>query len=366
VVVCKMPAARSRSTRRPTEKKIVGSGVVVAQAPRPRRLAGWWIDNPANPGRASLSNPAVRRVAGELAPGCHLTDLGGTMSLNARLDPAGLVLRVHQPFVSRHRLLALQAVRQKLAGQGLIVPIPVDRGGSTVFHCGDRWAELETYIPHVRPEPTPASYAWLFGAIGRLHQALVALDLPVPRPLVATYAPPGTLKRWLPITESAVQSDAGARDIMRWTRSLLQRLLKQWVPASRLPRHLVHGDLRLGNVCRSAEGDTMFLDFGFLAIRPRIHDLAYAVAFMILALNEQSDPALCWRQNVPLVIEAYESTAGAPLTAAEREGLVAYSAAVPLYFIALAGYSNDPVRQLHAYLPFLGLSKWLLTQWTLP
>lgn len=333
---------------------------------RPRRLADWWIDDPANPGRALLSNPIVQRLATALAPGCCLTDLGGTMSLNVRVDPAGLVLRVHQPFVSRCRLLALQAVRHKLADQGLVVPVPVDRGGSTVFRGGDRWAELETYIPHVRPAPTPASYVWLFGAIGRLHQTLGALDLPVPRPLVSTYAPPGSLQRWLPITESAVHNDAGAQNTVRWTRGLLQRLRKHWVPATQLPIHLVHGDLRLGNVCRSPEGHTVFLDFGFLAMRPRIHDLAYALAFMLLALNEQSDPAQCWRQQVPLVIEAYESTAGAPLTAVEREGLAVYTAAVPLYFMALAGFNNDPIRQLHAYRPFLCLSEWLLTQQTFP
>ena len=47
------------------------------------------------------------------------------MSLNVRLDPAGLVLRVHQPFVSRPRLLALQEVRRRLASRGLAVPTPV-------------------------------------------------------------------------------------------------------------------------------------------------------------------------------------------------------------------------------------------------
>ena len=130
------------------------------------RLADWWIDDPDNPGRASLSSPAVQHLAVELVPGCRLADLGGTMSLNARLDPADLVLRVHQPFVSRQRLLAVQAARSTLAHGGLNAPVPIVRGGSTLFRCGDRWAELEPYIPHARPEPTLASYQWLFGEIG--------------------------------------------------------------------------------------------------------------------------------------------------------------------------------------------------------
>jgi Ser/Thr protein kinase RdoA (MazF antagonist) len=322
----------------------------------------WWVDDPENPGRASLSNHAVQCVAVELAPGCRLTDLGGTMSLNVRLDPAGLVLRVHQPFVSRRRLLAVQAVRHMLAGQGMVVPVPVDRGGSTVFRCGDRWAELETYIPYIRPAPTPAAYLWLFGALGRLHQALAAPDLTVPRPLIATYAPPGTLQRWLGITTSAVAGEAEARDLVQRICELHRRLRKRWVPAARLPRHLVHGDARLGNICRSPEDDTVFFDFGFLANRPRIHDLAYTTAFMLRALNRHNDPADCWRQLVPLVIEAYESTAMAPLTAMEREALAVYTAAIPLYFLALAGLNNDPVGQLRANRPFLCLSEWLLTQ----
>ena len=47
-----------------------------------------------------------------IAPGAWLTDLGGMDSLNVRLDPAGVVLRVHQPpaCVSRPRLLALNKV----------------------------------------------------------------------------------------------------------------------------------------------------------------------------------------------------------------------------------------------------------------
>ena len=153
----------------------------------------------------------MQQLIADIDPDCHARDLGGAMSLNVHIDPAGLVLRVHQPFVSRQRLRALHAVRVNLANQGLVVPVPVGHGGSTIFRCGDRWAELEPYIPHERLPPTPASYSWLFGAMGRLHGALATLDPKVPRPLVATYAAPGSLHRWLRITESAVQDDATGR-----------------------------------------------------------------------------------------------------------------------------------------------------------
>jgi Ser/Thr protein kinase RdoA (MazF antagonist) len=141
-----------------------------------------------------------------------------------------------------------------------------------------------------RAAPTPASYSWLFRAGSRLHRAFATLDLAVPRPLIATYAPPGSLRRWLPITEAAAQDDVEARDIVRYTYELVRRLRQQWVPARLLPRHLVHGDVRLGNICRSPASDTIYLDFGFLAVRPRIHELAYSLAFMVLASTGYTTP----------------------------------------------------------------------------
>ena len=196
--------------------------------------------------------------------------------------------------------------------------------------------------------------------MGTLHRTLAALDVTVPRPLVATYAPPGTLRRWLPITQAAVQSDSEAANIARLLRDLISRLSRQWVPASHLPQQLIHGDVRLSNVCRTPEGKTVYLDFGFLARRPRIHDLAYALAFMVLALQgEQTPERFAW-QNIPQLIEAYETSAHSRLTVAERKALAPYTASVPLYAATLAGFGNDPPRLLRERVPFLRLSEWLL------
>lgn len=324
------------------------------------RLLAWWEDDPADPDRPLLNDLAVQRLVAEITPGSHAIDLGGVMSLNARLDPAGLVLRVHQPFVSRQRLLALQEVRRSLAGVGLTVPVPLQWRTSPVFRCKNRWAELEEYLPHERLKPALASYTWLFGAMGTLHHALAALDLTVPRPLVATYAPPGSLRRWLPVLESAVQDDPEASTIARLVHDLVRRLRSRWLPESRLPRHLVHGDVCLRNVCRTPEGKTVYLDFGFLAHRPRIHDLAYSLAFMVRALGGQEAPNHFPWDCVPRLVEAYEAAAHARLTVAERRALVPYTAAVPLYAAALDGFTNDPVGLLRHRLSFLHLSEWLL------
>jgi hypothetical protein len=133
------------------------------------RLLQWWKDNPSDPDRPSLNNPDVQRLISAISPGAHGTDLVGVMSLNVRLDLTGLVLRVHQPFVSRRRVLAVQEVRRCLAGLGLVVPVPMSWRKAMVFRCGNRWAELEEYVPHERAEPVPGSYRWLFGALGTLQ-----------------------------------------------------------------------------------------------------------------------------------------------------------------------------------------------------
>jgi Ser/Thr protein kinase RdoA (MazF antagonist) len=295
-----------------------------------------------------------------IRPASHAIDLGGVMSLNVWLDAAGLVLRVHQPFVSRTRLLALQEARRALANQGLLVPLPVPWKDATVFRCGNRWAELEAYLPHERLSPTLDSYAWLFGAVGTLYHTLTQLDLHVPRPLVATYAPPGSLRRWLPITQRAVQDDPETADVARLLRTLIRQLHRQWTPATDLPVQLVHGDARLSNICRAADGESVYLDFGFAARRPRIHELAYALAFMLLALGGHRAPEHFAWDSIPQLVEAYEVTAKVRLTEAERTALAPYTASVPFYAAALDGFTESPAGKLRSRLPFLRLSEWLL------
>jgi Ser/Thr protein kinase RdoA (MazF antagonist) len=318
------------------------------------------MGDPADPGRMSLNDPDVQCLVTTISPESQATDLGGVMSLNVRLDAAGLVLRVHQPFVSRQRLLAVQDVRRGLANQGLAVPAPLRWNDKTVFRCRNRWAELEEYLPHERPVPALDSYFWLFRAMGTLHRALAHLDLVVPRPLVATYAPPGSRRRWLPATETAVRGDSEAVDVARLLRALVQQLRSQWLPATHLPMQLVHGDVRLSNVCRTVEGRTVYFDFGFLAWRPRIHELAYALVFMLLALDGHRMPESFAWEHIPHLVEEYETAANVRLTPAERRALVPYAASVPLYAAALDGFTENPVEKLCSRRPFLQLSAWLL------
>jgi Ser/Thr protein kinase RdoA (MazF antagonist) len=123
---------------------------------------------------------------------------------------------------------------------------------------------------------------------------------------------------------------------------------------------LIHGDVRLSNVCRTLAGGTAYLDFGFLAQRPRIYDLAYALAFMLLSLDGDRAPGgLAWG-GIPLLVEVYESAANVRLTPLEARALAPYTASVPLYAAALDGFTESPVDKLRSRLPFLHLSEWLL------
>lgn len=327
----------------------------------PHMLA--WRENPSDPDRPVLSHPDVQRLAAEIAPGSTVTDLGGAFSLNVRLEPAGLVLRVHQPFMTRQRLEAQQEVRRRLAGLGLIAPMPMAWRGSTLLRCGGRWAELEEYIPHEMSAAAIDSYLWLYGAMGELHRALDATDVGVPRPYFATYGPPGTLLRWLPVTEVAVRDDPEAAAIARHLRRLIGQLCRQWVPARKLPMRLVHGDVKLRNVARGADGGTVYLDFGFLAHRPRVHDPGYSLARMLLTLGAGEAPeGFAW-DNVPRLLSEYQAAAGARLTTMERRALAPYTASAALYQATVCGFLPHPAAALRdsERRPLMRIGEWLLT-----
>ncbi len=305
-----------------------------------------WREDPSDPDRPVLSNPDVQRLGAAIAPGSRLTDIGGAFSLNVLLDPAGLVLRVHQPVMTKRRLEAQQEVRRRLAGVGLTTPVPMAWRNSTLLRCGARWAELEAYIPHEMLAATIASYRWLYRAMGDLHRALDATDMAVPRPYFATWGPPGTLLRWLPITEAEVRDDPEAAAIARHLRSLVGQLRRQWIPATKLPVRLVHGDVKLRNVVRGANGGTVFFDFGFMAHRPRIHELGYALARMLLTLGAGEAPEDFAWEIVPHLVAEYQDAVGTRLTAIELQALAPYAASVALFQAAMCGFLSDPVVAL--------------------
>jgi hypothetical protein len=98
-----------------------------------------------------------------------------------------------------------------------------------------------------------------------------------------------------------------------------------------------------------------------MAKRPRIHELAYSLAFMFRTVSTDQKPENFAWERVPQLIEDYEATSNSRLTFAERAALAPYAAAVPLYAAALDGFTEDPVGKLLSRAPFLQLSEWLLS-----
>jgi Ser/Thr protein kinase RdoA (MazF antagonist) len=319
----------------------------------------WWADFD----RPLPTEPDVRAVIQEVAPGTDVTDLGGCLSLNLWLHSANLVLRVHQPFMSRWRVLALRELRRRLADDGLLVAEPRATNGKQLRRCGDGLAELETYVPHQDLPGTWESYLWMFRGIGRLHRRLSGLNVPIPKPAVSTFAPPGSLRRWLRVTAQVVKDDPAGRSTVAHTQRLVRLLGAQWIPGRALPTHLIHGDGKLSNIRCTPNGETAYLDFGFAASRPRIHDLAHSLAWIILRPDDSGTAeSFPWWNRVGELLSEYENSAHTSLTELERQALPPYMAAVPLYEPAISGYARDPIRVLRdpAVVRFLRIGEWIL------
>ncbi|MDQ3540722.1 MAG: hypothetical protein M3440_08555 [Chloroflexota bacterium] len=333
------------------------------------RLLRWWWDDPLDPGRMRPGAPEVRALIERFASGSTVADLGGMMSTNLRLDATNELLRVHQPFVSRSRLLALQDLRRHLDAEGVKTPVAIVRDGATMFRCRDRWAELEPWIAHRRLEPSVQAYAWLFAEMGTVHRILGNYQRPISRPVVATAATPAALRRWIIATERTVANDPDAAAIVDRVHGLARTLHRQWPDTRSLPAQVVHGDVRLSSICVALDGGTVVFDVGFAAVRPRVHDLAYALVFMVRALHgDAAADEFAW-DEVPRLIEAYEASAAVRLAEAERRAIVPLAVAITLYHVAIAGVTEAPEAMARNYAGIVDLGAWLLahpTAWHEP
>lgn len=291
------------------------------------RLRARWGSDSGDPSFLGIDHPDVRALIDELAPGGEAVELGGWTSTNVHLVERGQVLRVHQRFVTRPRLEAVHAARRALLSRGLLVPEPL-----ALLRCGNRVAELETYVPHKPLEGDVAQ----FEALGHLHRA--ARGLVVPRPADAQYGTPATLRRYL----LDVRGDEETLRVAQGALGIVRDLRRQWVPASELPTQFVHGDLVGPNLGRTDSGQPLYLDFGCAAVRPRVHDLAVALFYLVVGPNDEGlAPDFDW-SRVPALLAAYEQASRLPLTARERSALAPYTAAVPLAVAAPAAYLPDP------------------------
>lgn len=106
-------------------------------------LPGWFGP------RASVDNPAVLALIDRVGAGARWADIGGEFNLNIRLDvDPPMVLRVHRPWVGRSRLHGLRRLRERLAAEGVRIARPLPILNGDVVRVGDRWAEVEEFVPH--------------------------------------------------------------------------------------------------------------------------------------------------------------------------------------------------------------------------
>lgn len=294
-------------------------------------LPGWFGP------RASADDPAVLALIDRVGAGATWADIGGGFNLNIRLDldPA-VVLRVHRPWIGRSRVQGLRRLRERLAAAGVRVAPPLPILERDVVRVGDRWAELEEFVPHAAPAASPQSYTRLFKELGRLHCALgrVWTDMPdYPRARHGRTIPQPDIegaraRYWLGFTRHRLGPTS--EPVVRRARRLLEE-----ISAARggveLPRGPIHGDYKLGNAVELPDGSWCSLDLDFAAIRERLCDLADSLHWAFDSGQELS---------IGELIEAYETAAPARLTADERRLLPALLARVPLYWVVTAGLTD--------------------------
>jgi Ser/Thr protein kinase RdoA (MazF antagonist) len=282
--------------------------------------------------RASTDDPAVAALLDQLAPAGTWLDIGGSFNLNIRLDGAEpLVLRVHRPWATRGRVAGLRRLRERLQRAGIRVAQPVPILGRDLVRVGDRWAELEEFVPHVPPDPSQESHLRLFEELGRLHTALRATwqpDLPQPLDDHQTHR---QLRYWLSYTRRRL--GPGAEPVVHRARLLLDEL-GQARRGIDLPRAPIHGDYKLGNAVQLPDGSWLNLDLDFVRFRERLYDVAGALYWAA----ESGAPV-----DLRALRDAYDRSAPEPVTPDERQFLPAQIALIPLHWVAAAGFTDERI-----------------------
>lgn len=312
-------------------------------------LPPWWGP------RASLSDPPVAEVIARVGEGADVSDIGGWVNLNALVATRPPhVLRVYRPWMKRPRVLAIRRLRERLAADGCPVPLPLMPGDSLpeVFRAGDRWAELESFLPHSRPSIDWAGYLRSFEEMGKLHRALGPAWDPATPAGVDNYGSPNLSWRLLRITERLF--GLGFSDTAARVRTLLREVSGARAVAAELPHQAVHGDFRIGNAVETQAGSWAYLDFDYANFHERVFDPAYSAYFAAINLGWTTQPEVPWN-SLDELLRAYESTAPAPLTTGERRHVPTVIAQVGLYFAAAAGFGNSAGSALED----VGIAEWV-------
>ncbi len=302
----------------------------------------------------------------------HGRDLGGSLNLNLLVSRGDdrLVVRVHRPSVSQARLQDIQAVWDRLDAAGVpCSALVAARDGARWARAGDRLVEVERFIPHDAAMNTPHRLARGLPLLGRIHARLADMEVSPAgraaefanhiepgRVLSGTRAGTARIPSWHPAPAERRMATQAERLAEQVTAGEASR-------AARLPRQLVHGDFWDDNVFFRGQDPAFVADFGFMAERARIDDLAltlyYADTHIGLATSQDRIAALR-----PLV-HAYASGLDTPLTDAERQALPWAIVRQPLWgiggWVTLLDDEHTARAHARATFPAIGRALQLIT-----
>ncbi|MGI6366782.1 MAG: phosphotransferase [Anaerolineae bacterium] len=308
-----------------------------------------------------------------------VADLGGSSSLNLRLDLPGrapLVARVYRRHVTPRRLRALQRARGALVAAGLPcnLPCPTGKGrpwAALEVPAGPLLAELEPYVPHDGVMHTLPRMEQGLSLLGRMHQvwcaeaggraaagegALYANHIPAQRALAATARGVFRLRggrRWRdePGWRGWPPGEAIARDALALAEGLeAARRARPAAPAAAPQR--VHGDFWDNNVLFEGDRLVHVADLEFMGWRARGEDLALTLWFWIC--DHPPAPGRATEAGtlaeLRRLLAAYDAGADPPLSLEERRALPLAIARQPLWSIGgwVARLDDEQQARAHA------------------
>ena len=283
--------------------------------------------------------------------GNNVVDLGGSSSLNPRIDDS--IVRVYRPYVTEARLASIHHVRRELAHHGVPCQQAVaTRDGRPYMVFDGRLVEVERHVQHDGKMDSWEHLKTALPLLGKIHSILhrVEVNEDGRHPLFANHIEPtdtidktlrGTqrIRAWNPTPQEqqiADSADELARQVSEAERAYLPKL----------PRQLVHGDFWDNNALFAGDQVVLVADLDFMGERARIDDLALTLYFTILDLAWPDVDLTKLRE----LVDAYNSGLDEPLTSMERAALPLAIARQPLWGIGgwVAQLDDEQSARRHA------------------
>jgi homoserine kinase type II len=251
------------------------------------------------------------------------------------------------------------------------MPVPeplVGTEGYSILRLSGRLVEVDPLVEHDAMADTWERYSAAFFLLARLHDTLTdVVPATLAPPRVSNYGTPPQLRCWTEKTRAMIELDAGEPDaaealaLTGQAQDLLRVIDSWWREAKAgLPRQPIHGDYGGGNVLFRGQEIVAVLDFDFLGVRERVYELAYTTFWMLRRLMPDASPAAYPWSAVRDLLGVYQQATQFPITSAEWEALPLEMARVPLYWVAEAGFTDDPVQSVLGIGPMLEITRWLL------